>query len=680
LCGISFYLTLQYNKAQKLRMDVNRLIAVRENSEQIDSCILILYSADNDSRLYSVTGNTRYLAQFSEKIIAVDSILDKLTASKKLPDEASSAKIQQLINRKRIKTEDYLRLRRQSDSLMLLSSAKPKANNNLVALAITSKVKSKNAISADTPAKPKRLLGRIASAFQQQQTAATGTVKDTVYLKNSAAAGYGNYYEKLHQASIRLRAREREMLVVNSGIIQELISVLKRYKNDEKALVSQSKIQLRGTLKSVFAGFSQLSILTFVLLVSLIATLLYNLWKIFRHEKKMVNYSEEAALSAAEKTTFLANMSHEIRTPLNSIAGFAEQLQASDLNQEQAVQVKAVRSSAEILRYVVNQVLDFSKYENGKMYFDETPFLLHQVLTELVLSMSVLAEQKGLHLRSELEYDQQLSLNGDPFRLKQVIMNLLGNAIKFTKAGEVVLRSWTSPGTDGAVKLHIEVKDTGIGVSAADLPFVFKEFTQVGDSYKQKIAGTGLGLAISKSIVELQGGEITVASELGKGSTFAFTLPFKLGTLKSATKQDPFSEAEVKALLNNKHVLLAEDNPINVMLAKTILRKWNITCDIAFNGKEALSLFAKNKYDLILTDIQMPEMGGIELTAHIRKSADPSKAKLPIMALTANAMKEDHDHYLSSGINAIALKPFSEKELIHNIVQVLNNHTLTAIE
>jgi signal transduction histidine kinase/CHASE3 domain sensor protein len=672
LCGATFYLYVQYNKSLKLRDDVNRLVTMRGNAAQIDSCILILYNADNDSRLYSVTGNTRYLSQFAAQVKTVDSVLDVISKSKTARINTSTEKISDLIDRKNVKTTDYLHLRRLSDSLIAAALIKSMpSHKNIVKR--NKNYGAKNEGQIITP-KRKKLFGRIADAFSSNNPAVTAPPKpaaaDTVFIPQSTVPNF-NYYRKLSKANAGMKNKEREMLYINSGIIHELIIVLERFKMEERRYNLLRKKELRGTIYTIFSDFSKLSALALILLILLVLTVLYNIYKIFRHEKQMVHYSAEASLFAAEKSTFLANMSHEIRTPLNSIAGFAEQLEQSKLSKEQYEQINAVRNSADMLLNVVNQVLDFSKYETGKMNFDSTSFLLNKVISEITVSMGILAEQKGLHLRTELSYQSDLHLAGDAFRLRQVMINLVGNAIKFTTTGEVVLKVWTTELLANVYNLHVAVKDTGMGISETQLPFIFKKFTQVGANIKQNRTGTGLGLAISKSIVELQGGKIFVESELNKGSVFSFNIPFKLGRSLLLENKTTFDEKEARLFLKNKHVLLVDDNSINIMLAKTILHKWNLTCEIAYNGREALSIFEKNEFDLVLTDIQMPEMNGVELAACIRQVPDQDKANIPILAITANVTKEDHEEYLESGINAIALKPFFERELIQKIEAVL---------
>lgn len=456
-----------------------------------------------------------------------------------------------------------------------------------------------------------------------------------------------------------------------TGTISLLISNLKIFKKKQQGYLYQRKDVLRGTLTTVFSEFSRLSLFTVLVLTILISTLLYNIWKIFHNEKALVTFSEKAGRYADAKSSFLAGMSHEIRTPLNSIIGFAEQLEQEALPPRPAEQVKAIRSSSGMLLEVVNQILDFSKYETGKMNIGHSPFHPSEVLGEVIATMRILAEKKGLALNQEFLFDAGLCVAGDAFRLKQVVVNLLSNAIKFTKAGEVRLKAWVADAAGDRLVLYAEVKDTGVGIDKQHLPLVFNEFSQVAAAQSDKHKGTGLGLAICKKIVELQQGTIRVKSSPGKGSEFSFHIPYDK-VQDSPCKSGIGPEAlDIGQQVLSKHILLAEDNKMSALLAKTILTKWKMTCDVAVNGIEALALFEKNGYDLVLTDIEMPELGGVELVKLIRLSDDARKATVPVLALTAHVMKEDHDHYLDAGIDAIAVKPLLERDLVEKIAQCL---------
>ncbi len=364
-------------------------------------------------------------------------------------------------------------------------------------------------------------------------------------------------------------------------------------------------------------------------------------------------------------------MSHEIRTPLNSVIGFSEQLSQGELNGQQIEQVNAIRSSSVMLLDVVNDILDFSKYETGKVSFDKISFVPYDAITEVFNSIAIQATNKGVKLKNEILFKKNHCFSGDSLRLKQVIMNLLSNAIKFTEEGSVTLKADITLNSKKQGVLKVQVIDTGIGISAEDLEMIFDEFAQVYySSTKIKQKGTGLGLAICKKIVEFQGGQIGVSSQLGQGSTFSFEIPYELCSQDSILESKNVNSIDAE-WLEGKRILLADDNKMNILLAQTVLKKYKLVTDVAYDGKEAFVLFEKNEYDLILTDIQMPEMGGIELTRIIRSYPNAAKANIPILGVTANVLQEDRKKYIESGINNLVLKPFSERELIDKIAEYI---------
>jgi CheY-like chemotaxis protein len=285
----------------------------------------------------------------------------------------------------------------------------------------------------------------------------------------------------------------------------------------------------------------------------------------------------------------------------------------------------------------------------------------------------VQAGKKNITLSYQLDFSKDLCFNGDYFRLKQVVMNLVGNAIKFTTHGDVAVTAFLTEGKAGQQILNVHVKDTGLGIDKDHLPLIFDEFSQVASAQKTaNYGGTGLGLAICKKIIELQGGSIGVTSKVGKGSIFSFKLPLEIAAENACAKQEVFIKTfDPQQIVAGRHVLIAEDNKLNVLLVSTILKKWKISFDVANDGREALQLFEDNQYDIVLTDIEMPEMGGIELAQVIRSNGDQMKGDVPILALTANVLKEDRDKYFSIGMNGVVLKPFSEKNLIDSVAAAL---------
>ena len=363
------------------------------------------------------------------------------------------------------------------------------------------------------------------------------------------------------------------------------------------------------------------------------------------------------------KEQFLANMSHEIRTPLNAIIGFTEQLRKSPLQRQQKEQVKAISSSSDFLLAIVTDILDLSKIEAGQLRFEKKDFELRNLIEDTCHVTESKAISKSIQLVKDFP-DEKIYICGDPFRLQQVLFNLLSNAIKFTEEGEVFIRFDANDNGFGKYVVDIEVRDTGIGISEEQLPYIFENFSQADESITRKYGGTGLGLSITKKLVDLQGGQITVESKKGQGSSFRVTIPFPKGDENRAksmifTREDKAPSRE----WSGKQVLLVEDDSFNVLLLKTILHKWGIHTEETVNGFEALAKIKSTQYDLVLTDINMPGMSGIELVQEIR-SLKSRKAQTPVVAVTANAMRHDLKGYLEKGMDSYLVKPYTEKDLI----------------
>ena len=686
-----FYLLLQYRKAQKLQHNIDNVIAARENSSLIDSCIINLYSADNNSRLYTITGNKSYLKKFTTDINKITLIIDRIKFNHTDSVEASPEKLKQLIRQKSEKTDNYIKLRLLTDSLIRYSMSINKSLkhfNRQFTTAPVVKVERKVSIDTvrDTSNKPKKkLMGRLIAAFSHTTKDEVKPVivkKDTVTTAlltsnlNTPAGkrDFKTYYENLNNVNNSLRKNEQQILMINNNLIESIIASLKIYKSAEQLFINNSKHEVKENMPNVFVEFKHISAVGIIFLVILMLLVFYNIYKIFKNEQEIIEYSEKAEQYAESKSRFLAGMSHEIRTPLNSVIGFSEQLGQVNLPSAQKEQIDAIRNSSEMLLELVNEILDFSKYETGKMNFDNYPFMLDQAIEEIFGNMHVHAIKKHILLENKIVIDKSICCEGDKMRLKQVIMNLIGNAIKFTAKGKVTLSAYVEEQPDEMVLLKVAVKDTGLGIDKNDLPHIFDEFSQVANAQKAtRHKGTGLGLAICKKIIELQGGSIHVTSELGQGSCFSFEIPLKMCENADLGQVQFFSDEVMAELVKDKYVLFADDNKLNVLLGSTILKKWKVKYDVAYNGKEALDLFLENDYDMVLTDIQMPEMDGLELTAFIRNHPHAVKSQIPILALTANVMKEDRDIYLRAGINDLVLKPFHEKSLVEKIAVAIQN-------
>ncbi|NCD71511.1 ATP-binding protein [Mucilaginibacter agri] len=669
---------------------------MRESSDIIDSCLLNLYSADNNSRLYAITGDRKYATLFSEQISTVSKQLGRIKVGNTNVAVLDADKLRGLITEKKSKTHNYVRLRLLTDSLIgstlkidsILTHQSTRQRTPVIKTVKTI-VHIDTIKQVDTP-KRKKFFGRLfASIGGKSKEKIVGSTAGSVIVKrdtvtkttiqsgaiyDSIARKNRKNHTKLYTANTKLRADEHDILLINNNLISDIISELRRYKTLELAYASESKAELAGKVTNVFKDYNALSKLTLTALVLLLIVVLYNIWKILDNEITIIDQSDKARLYANNKSNFMASMSHEIRTPLNSVIGFSEQLGMGRFSDDQAQQINAIRSSSQMLLEVVNEILDFSKYETGKMTFEQQPFMLYSALNDVLNTVNIQAAKKGLLLKHDIKFDEDCCVSGDILRLKQVIMNLLVNAIKFTPSGEVMLQAKLMASAKGQVILKVRVKDTGIGIKKQDLPGIFDEFSQVDEAQKiTRHKGTGLGLAICKKIIELQGGRIKAISEMGKGSVFSFELPLTMASKDDCVAEKQISSDELAKVVAGAHVLLAEDNELNVLLAKTILKKWNITCDVAYNGQQAIELFEERIYDVVLTDIQMPIMGGLELLSLIRKSPNALKAEVPVIAFTANILKEARDAYYKAGMDDIILKPFNERSLIEKISNTIKN-------
>ena len=417
----------------------------------------------------------------------------------------------------------------------------------------------------------------------------------------------------------------------------------------------------------------QFSISLIILVVISGAGLFWYIINIIRKQTQLIgqlNVSEKKVKDAAElKEKFMANMSHEIRTPMNAILGFTNLLQRKNIDSESKGYVQTIQKSGESLLTIINDILDLSKIEAGMMRIEAAPFSIRSLVHSIETMFKVKTDEKQLQLLVTVDESLPDGLEGDATRLTQILVNLIGNALKFTSKGSIAIKLTNEGCTEKIIKTGIEISDTGIGIEKDKVETIFERFQQAEDSVTRRYGGTGLGLAIVNDLLLLQDGTITVESEAGKGTTFRIIIPYKIAAEQSRLAMPVEISTAIQYDFVNVCVLVVEDNEINRSLLYHLFNSWQLKFDLVNNGREAIDILQTKNYNLILMDIQMPEMDGYTATQEIRGKL---QLNTPIIAMTAHAMAGEREKCLSYGMNEYISKPIREGQLHKLIAQFTN--------
>jgi signal transduction histidine kinase/CheY-like chemotaxis protein len=696
LASFAFVTLLTYWKSETIKSNLQALQLENDSYQKLDTCISLLYSAENNSRFFVVTLDSVYLSSYSDQLRTVMGILTEFETERKTHETSLSS----LLSSKSQKNAEFVNLRLMVDSLLSFSLNTPEpltlaAGRSARKAAVTRKTAQTDTTQISTIKSKRKLVGRIMDAIRNSDTLAKSvslTNSSMVVSHDSARASLAlvpvKNYSLLEKARRKLSATEQQLLSINGRIFSNLQKSLRELKNGERHQIKTLRMSL---LSATSSRLTEMSVLIWggVLVVILLAALIiYNLGRLYKKDLTIVQYANLTSEATKRKGHFMAQISHEIRTPLNSIIGFSQLIDTQKLEGELQENVNAIKGASKILLTLVNEILDFSKFESGKITLHNRPFLPEPVLSDAISMLSVLANEKKIMITFRKTLDKGFALRGDDFRIKQIIINLLSNAIKFTpEKGNIMVSASFEKKNQGKGLFKISIKDSGIGIAKEHLGTIFEDFTQVDSlDSKSRQVGTGLGLAICKRIVDLYGGTIKADSAPGQGSEFVVCLPLELvesvpgigipgiaipgigipgigipeidNAITAAGVTQP--AVAFTTVLKGKKVLIADDIKMNLLLVSRFMDKLGASYDLAGDGQKAFEMFSNNPYDLVITDIQMPVMDGIELTKLIRSYEKKDKAQTPVLGFTGSIGEDKLAYYARIGMNDVLAKPFDE--------------------
>jgi signal transduction histidine kinase/DNA-binding NarL/FixJ family response regulator len=624
-----------------------------------------LNEVENTIRLYSLTGNASFLHPYRQLGDSIQQKLNEL-ARYAIPGSEEISHIDSvgiLANRKLLIW----------DEIRALHRSKNNAHNSFSKL--YSKIDTAMIQSDTIRFKPEEKKGFFKRVFGKKDTTTPRPVIiDKTREKEIIKKEIAGIEQQITSQAKRLQAKETVFLEKNIQLTKTLNQHIASLENSEQKRLETKTQEADSMATQTFRRMAIFTIAAVLLLIIILILFFQNLQKNRTYQQVLKKSKAEAESLAKAKEMFVATVSHEMRTPVNAIYGLTEQMLQKTNSVEMTSDLKVVHKSAEHLIALVNDTLDFSKIESQKLKIEQIDFLPDEILKEVYTLHKDSAQKKGIELIIRNYTDTNVVLQGDPIRLKQILINLITNAIKFTNQGQITLAVSGEETSEQNYLLHIEAADTGVGISKENLHLIFDEFVQLGDDLTQKQRGAGLGLSIVKKLIILQNGKIDVESTLGKGTRFTLQIPYQKGN-QDNIKRWPVMQLQIPAWFRELHFLIVDDEEFNLYLIKNIMNAWGVSFTDAYNGREAVELAAKNEYDIILMDIRMPVMDGYEATKLILQHRPSSK----IIALTATTEPAAIQKIELAGMQAFLQKPFAESDLYNTILKLLPQETKETI-
>jgi signal transduction histidine kinase/DNA-binding response OmpR family regulator len=467
-------------------------------------------------------------------------------------------------------------------------------------------------------------------------------------------------------------AREAQLAITGGQIKEKFYDLISKMENEVTERINKKAYEADLLAEETYRWITLFALSGTLLAIVVMFTIIRYTRKTHAYQVALENSKNEAEKLAKTKELFMANMSHEIRTPVTAISGFTEQLLHDKLDEHTSRILKIIKSSSDHLADIINDILDFSKLQNDKLVLEKIHFSIKRVLEDAYVLFEKQAQRNNTSLSYSLSPDTPHALLGDPYRLKQIMINLVSNAVKFTANGRVHFSVKCPKKKSGEIELVIEVIDTGIGIEESKINSIFEDFTQAEMSTTRKYGGTGLGLSIVKKLVELHNGTIECKSRKNVGSHITCHLPYHSGDEKQI-KSDVVPLLYIPEEVQKLKILIVDDEEYNRLLFKTILNRWNIKYSEAGNGMEAIELLKNNHFDLLFMDARMPVLDGLNATQIIREELKIKMEDLPVICISAASLNDDWDKYEKAGMNAFLEKPFTEEMLMTTILALISN-------
>lgn len=624
-----------------------------------------IFEAENSVKSFSLTKDTTYLDRF---YIAAEKSDSKLESLKEFKPKNKEIHIDiDSLNTLIIKKFNIL-----NDLLLVQDKYRVEEALNKVVIKIEKNIVENNKV--DSVIEPDREEKRSLLNWLFNKNKKSKRKEDSSVVINKTAQEIKKQVQviKKEEENIEqaLKKKELELLMADKKVTLKIKRLLDELEKNELIAIEKqamkAELAMAKTNKQIAIFCTVAALLLFLVIYIIINYVRNNA----RYRKALKQAKAKAEDLALTKERFLANMSHEIRTPMNAIAGFTEQISKGPLNHDQREQLNMVTKSVEHLLYLINDVLDFTKLQAGKLKLESIDFKPEEVVNDVITFIQPLAKEKSITINAIINTDKDTVLRGDPYRLRQILLNLISNSVKFTDKGNINVRLSTLLKNNDNVRMRLEVLDTGIGMTEIQMDKIFNEFEQADASTSRNYGGTGLGLSIVNMLVNLQDGKIDLKSKPSEGTSVIVEIPYLIGDLNEVKILDDDNTLQDITIPKGLKILIVDDEDYNRKLLTTILKKHNVSYTEAKNGLEAIAEVKSNDYDLILMDARMPELDGLSATKEIRNLSNDKK-NVPIIALTAAVSQADRETYSDIGMNGFLAKPFKENELLSIINNVI---------